>query len=74
VRDENNGQEFCQMLSQREYEYVNVDYIHPGDPNSYVCSLEQHMRQHAHHLFYGEGVNRPSRTEPLAHDPNGSLG
>jgi len=46
---------------------TNVDYIHLGDPNSYVCSLEQHMRQHAHHLFYGEGVNRPSRTEQLWH-------
>ncbi len=65
--DKNNGQEIRQMLSQREYLSTNVDYIHLGDPNSYVCSLEQHMRQHAHHLFYGEGVNRPSRTEHLWH-------
>jgi len=65
--DENNGQEIRQMLSQREYVSTNVDYIHLGDPNSYVCSSEQHMRQHAHHLFYGR-VNRPSRTEQLWHD------
>lgn len=65
--DENNEQEIRQMLSQREYVSTNVDYIHLGDPNSYVCSLEQHMRQYAHHLFYGEGVNRPSRTEQLWH-------
>ena len=65
--DENNGQEIRQMLSQREYVSTNVNYIHLGDPNSYVCSLEEHMRQYAHHLFYGEGVNRPSRTEQLWH-------
>jgi bicarbonate transport system ATP-binding protein len=65
--DQNNGQEIRQMLSQREYVSTNVDYIHLGDPNSYVCNLEQHMRQYAHHLFYGEGVNRPSRTEQLWH-------
>jgi len=65
--DEHNGQEIRQILSRREYVSTNVDYIHLGDPNSYVCSLEQHMRQYAHHLFYGEGVNRPSRTEHLWH-------
>ena len=63
--DENNSQEIRQMLSQREYISTNVDYIHLGDPNSYVCNIDQHMRQYAHHLFYGEGVNRPSRTEQL---------
>lgn len=65
--DQKNSQEIRQMLSQREYVSTSVDYIHLGDPNSYVCSLEQHMRQYAHHLFYGEGVNRPSRTEQLWH-------
>jgi len=60
------GKKLSQMLSQRST-VSTVDYIHLGDPNSYVCSLEQHMRQHAHHLFYGEGVNRPSRTEQLWH-------
>jgi bicarbonate transport system ATP-binding protein len=65
--DENHGQEIRQILSQREYVSTNVDYIHLGDPNSYVCSLDQHMRQYAHHLFYGDGVNRPSRTEHLWH-------
>lgn len=63
--DEKNGQEIRQMLSQREYVSTNVDYIHLGDPNSDVCKIDQHMWQYAHHLFYGEGVNRPSRTEQL---------
>jgi bicarbonate transport system ATP-binding protein len=63
--NENNELEVRQILSQREYVSTNVDYIHLGDPNSYVCNLDQHLRQYAHHLFYGEGVNRPSRTEHL---------
>ncbi len=65
--DKNNEQEIRQLLAQRAYVNTNVDYIHLGDPNAYTCSLEQHMRQYAHHLFYGEGVNRPSRTEHLWH-------
>lgn len=65
--DKNNEQEIRQLLAQRAYVNTNIDYIHLGDPDAYTCSLEQHMRQYAHHLFYGEGVNRPSRTEHLWH-------
>jgi len=36
--DESNEQEIVR-LSQREYVSTNVNYIHLGDPNSYVCSL-----------------------------------
>ncbi|HEY9845230.1 MAG TPA: nitrate ABC transporter ATP-binding protein, partial [Candidatus Caenarcaniphilales bacterium] len=65
--DKNNEPEIRQLLAQRAYVNTNVDYIHLGDPNADTCSLEQHLRQYAHHLFYGEGVNRPSRTEHLWH-------
>jgi len=63
--DERNTQEIRQILAQREYISTDLDYIQLGDPNSYVCNLEQPMRQYAHHLFFGNGVNRPSRTEHL---------
>jgi len=57
--------EIREMLSRREYLSTSIDYIHLGDPNGYVCNLDQPMREYAHHLFYGDGVNRPSRTEHL---------
>lgn len=63
--DEQNFQELREILSRREYVSTNEDYIQFGDANAYVCSLEQPMRQYAHHLFFGDGVNRPSRTEHL---------
>ncbi|NMG20281.1 nitrate ABC transporter ATP-binding protein [Brasilonema bromeliae] len=63
--DENNFQDVREILSRQEYVSTTEDYIQLGDPNSYVCSLEQPMRQYAHHLFFGDGVNRPSRTEHL---------
>ena len=63
--DEKNFQELREILSRREYVSTNEDYIQFGDANAYVCSLEQPMRQYAHHLFFGDGVNRPSRTEHL---------
>jgi bicarbonate transport system ATP-binding protein len=63
--DEKNSQEVREILSRREYVSTNEEYIQLGDPNSYACSLEQPMRQYAHHLFFGDGVNRPSRTEHL---------
>ncbi|KAB8318056.1 ATP-binding cassette domain-containing protein [Tolypothrix campylonemoides VB511288] len=63
--DERNSQEVREILSRREYVSTNEEYIQLGDPNSYACSLEQPMRQYAHHLFFGDGVNRPSRTEHL---------
>jgi bicarbonate transport system ATP-binding protein len=44
-----------------------VEYIHLGNPNAATCNLNMPMREYAHHLFYGSGVNRPSRTEHLWH-------
>ncbi len=63
--DENNAEEIRQMLANRKYLSTNVEYIQLGDPNSQSCSLDEPMREYAHHLFYGDGVNRPSRTEHL---------
>lgn len=63
--NENNFPEIRQILSRKEYVSTNEEYIQFGDPDSFSCSLEQPMRQYAHHLFFGDGVNRPSRTEHL---------
>lgn len=64
--DPAHAEEIRSILAQREYVSTDLAYIHLGDPDSYVCSLDQQYRQYAHHQFYGEGViNRPSRTEQL---------
>jgi bicarbonate transport system ATP-binding protein len=65
--DPANEQEVRQIIAQREYLSTDISYIHLGDPDSASCSLDIPMREYAHHLFYGEGVNRPSRTEQLWH-------
>ncbi len=62
-----NEAEIRQILAQREYLATKETYIHLGDPNALTCSLDQPMRETAHHLFFGKGVNRPSRTEHLWH-------
>ena len=64
--DPNNHPEIQQLLASREYLSTSEEYIKLGDPNSPLeCSLEQPMREYAHHLFFGSSVNRPSRTEHL---------
>ena len=63
--DPSNAEEIRQLLSRREYVNTSKEYIYLGNPNDYTCSLEQPMREYAHHLFAGDGVNRPSRTEHL---------
>jgi bicarbonate transport system ATP-binding protein len=65
--DLNNAEEISQILARREYVGTSASYIQLGDPNRATCSLDQPMREYAHHLFYGDGVNRPSRTEHLWH-------
>jgi bicarbonate transport system ATP-binding protein len=65
--DPANASEIQEILSRREYVSTNLEYIQLGDPNLAVCDLNQPMREYAHHLFFGEGVNRPSRTEQLWH-------
>ena len=63
--DEANHPEIQQILSDRNYLSTKVEYIHLGNPNTATCSLDRPMREYAHHLFFGDGLNRPSRTEHL---------
>lgn len=63
--DENNHEEIREILSRREYLSTDLSYIHLGDPNPLVCDIHPSPKEYAHHLFYGDGVNRPSRTEHL---------
>lgn len=63
--DPANAEEIRHWLAQREYVGTQIDYIHLGDPNAYICNLDRPMREYAHHLFYANGANRPSRTEHL---------
>lgn len=64
--DPNHSQEIREILARKEYVSTDIDYIQIGDPNTSTCSLENPMREYAHHQFYGDsGVNRPSRTEQL---------
>ncbi|MGB3201666.1 MAG: nitrate ABC transporter ATP-binding protein [Nodosilinea sp.] len=62
-----NEPEIRQILSQRPYLGTPIEYIHLGNPTSKVCTLDKPMREYAHHLFFGNGANRPSRTEHLWH-------
>ncbi|WOB41856.1 ABC transporter substrate-binding protein [Thermoleptolyngbya oregonensis NK1-22] len=63
--DPENEPDVRSLLARREYISTNIDYIHLGNPNTFVCNLDRPMREYAHHLFFGDGVNRPSRTEHL---------
>jgi bicarbonate transport system ATP-binding protein len=63
--DPENAAEVRQILARREYLSTDVSYIHLGDPNPYVCSLDHPMREYAHHRFFTQAGNRPSRTEHL---------
>lgn len=61
--DPHHALEIRQILSQREYVGTSMDYIHLGGPDDVIPGVNSV----AHHLFYGENVNRPSRTEHLWH-------
>jgi bicarbonate transport system ATP-binding protein len=59
-----NQEEIRTLLASRQYLSTKVDYIQLGDPQNYTCSLEKPV-EYAHHRFFGDGMNRPSRTEHL---------
>ncbi len=65
--DPNNAEEIQEMIAETDYLSTDKGYIQLGDPNDLTCNINAPMREYAHHLFYGEGVNRPSRTEQLWH-------
>jgi bicarbonate transport system ATP-binding protein len=60
-----NHDEIRELLASKQYLNTKADYIQLGDPNVYSCSLNEPMREYAHHMFFGDGINRPSRTEHL---------
>jgi bicarbonate transport system ATP-binding protein len=56
-----NAEEIRKILAMREYVGTSMDFIHLGGPGDIVPGA----KSVAHHLFYGDNVNRPSRTEHL---------
>jgi bicarbonate transport system ATP-binding protein len=63
--DPNHHAEIQSLLATRQYLSTDEEYIRLGDPNMNACSLDSPMQEYAHHLFFGNSVNRPSRTEHL---------
>lgn len=56
-------EEIRHLLARPAYLGTDVRYIQLGEPGKLTCEL--HQPEYAHHRFYGEGLNRPSRTEHL---------
>jgi len=63
--DHSNSEEIRHLLARGEYLGTDVSYIYLGSPELNACSIDGHMKEYAHHQFFGSGVNRPSRTEHL---------
>ncbi len=63
--DHNNSEEIRHLLARGEYLGTDVSYIYLGPPELNACPIDGHMKEYAHHQFFGQGVNRPSRTEHL---------
>jgi bicarbonate transport system ATP-binding protein len=63
--DPANHAEVQEILSRAEYLSMDPNYIYLGDANNRVCSIRKSPHEYAHHQFFGQGINRPSRTENL---------
>lgn len=68
--DPNHTEEIRQILAKREYVGTNQKYIQLGtsidrEILSTLTNPQEMPLHYSHHLFYGDGVNRPSRTEHL---------
>jgi bicarbonate transport system ATP-binding protein len=63
--DEANHEEVREILSRAEYLSMDQEYIFLGDSSHLTCSITKSPREYAHHQFFGNTVNRPSRTEHL---------
>lgn len=63
--DPNNQAEIREILARPEYLAMDQDYIYLSDSQQLVCNVTQNPREISHHLFFGNGTNRPSRTEHL---------
>jgi nitrate ABC transporter ATP-binding subunit len=62
--DPNNVNEVRHLLTRKEYLGMKVDYITLADPNNDSGIHDPH-KEYAHPQFFGNGLNRPSRTEQL---------
>ncbi len=62
--DETNNQEIREILASRNYLATKEEYIQLDTPNHDSGNLNQEV-EYAHHMFFGDGLNRPSRTEHL---------
>jgi bicarbonate transport system ATP-binding protein len=63
--DPSNQEEVRAILSRPEYLGMEKEFIYLGDASHEVCGLTPSPKEYAHHQFFGQGVNRPSRTEHL---------
>jgi bicarbonate transport system ATP-binding protein len=63
--DPHNEPEIRQILARKQYVGTSIDYIHLSAPESVLATLPTYSRKYANHLFFGDGLNRPSRTEHL---------
>ena len=62
--DPNNVNEIRHLLSQKEYLGMKAEYITIADPNNDSGIHDPH-KEYAHPQFFGNSLNRPSRTEQL---------
>ncbi|MGL5082694.1 MAG: nitrate ABC transporter ATP-binding protein [Microcoleaceae cyanobacterium] len=65
--DPNHSEEVREILSRREYVATPMEYIHLQESDADACPVDKNMCSYTHHMFFGNGVNRPSRTEQLWH-------
>jgi len=63
--DPANEAEIKHILARREYVGTPEQYIWLNLPEADVSPTAGPQRRYAHHMFFGEGMNRPSRTEHL---------
>lgn len=59
--DPENEDEIRKILARKQYVGTSIDYIHLGVPPKTSANAPKY----ADHLFFGDGMNRPSRTEHL---------
>jgi nitrate ABC transporter ATP-binding subunit len=63
--DPANHEEVRDILAGADYLAMDREFIYLNDSHKAVCNITQTARDLSHHLFFGQGINRPSRTEHL---------
>jgi ABC-type nitrate/sulfonate/bicarbonate transport system substrate-binding protein len=56
-------EEVRDILAGSDYLAMDRAFIYFSDDPTPFCNLTQTSRELSHHLFFGDGINRPSRTE-----------